>query len=172
MIYDMDESLENAGHKLVYLKDRTKKSKPGKFSARAKDDKPKNHGLATLEKTCKKESIRDVEIAKLRISQARFSRKKAEARGRLSRRGFQAGGPGRGLSAGRRRHHHQAVRARGVPPQAREPLPARPLTTTDRSRSPRVLHTALPADAARRSVGDGCPVHHRLHRFPLPRLTP
>ena len=87
MIYDMDESLENAGHKLVYLKDRTKKSKPGKFSARAKDDKPKNHGLATLEKTCKKESIRDVEIAKLRISQARYSRKKAEARGRLSRRG-------------------------------------------------------------------------------------
>ena len=87
MIYDMDESLENAGHKLVYLKDRTKKSKPGKFSARAKDDKPKNHRLATLEKTCKKESIRDVEIAKLRISQARYSRKKAEARGRLSRRG-------------------------------------------------------------------------------------
>ena len=86
MMYDMDESLENAGHKLVYLKDRTKKSKPGKFSARAKDDKPKNHGLATLEKTCKKESIRDVEIAKLRISQARYSRKKAEALGHESRR--------------------------------------------------------------------------------------
>lgn len=87
MMYDMDESLENTGHKLVYLKDRTKKSKPGKFSAMAKEDKPKNHGLAALEKTCKKESIRDVEIAKLRISQARHSRKKAEARGRLSRRG-------------------------------------------------------------------------------------
>jgi len=87
MIYDMDESLENAGNKLVYLKDRSRKDKPGKFSARAKEDKPKNHGLAALEKTCKKESIRDVEIAKLRISQARFSRKKAEARGRLSRRG-------------------------------------------------------------------------------------
>jgi len=87
MIYDMDESLENAGNKLVYLKDRSRKDKPGKFSARAKEDKPKNRGLAALEKTCKKESIRDVEIAKLRISQARFSRKKAEARGRLSRRG-------------------------------------------------------------------------------------
>ena len=87
MIYDMDESLENAGNKLVYLKDRSRKDKPGKFSARAKEDKPKNHGLAALEKTCKKESIRDVERAKLRISQARFSRKKAEARGRLSRRG-------------------------------------------------------------------------------------
>ena len=87
MRYDNDISFNDADHKLVYLKDRTKKSKPGKFSARAKDDKPKNHGLATLEKTCKKESIRDVEIAKLRISQARYSRKKAEARGRISRRG-------------------------------------------------------------------------------------
>jgi hypothetical protein len=87
MMYDMDESLENAGNKLVYLKDRTKKTKPGKFSAMAKQDKPKNHGQAAMEKTCKKELIRDVEIAKLRISKARFSRKKAEARGRLSRRG-------------------------------------------------------------------------------------
>jgi len=86
MMYDMDEGLENAGHRLVYLKDRTKKSKPGKFSARAKADKPKNQGLAALEKTCKKESIRDVEVAKLRISQARYSRKKAESLGRESRR--------------------------------------------------------------------------------------
>ena len=86
MKYDMDESLENAGHKLVYLKDRTKKSKPGKFSAMAKQDKPKNHGLAALEKTCKKELIRDVEVAKLRISQARYSRKKAESLGCESRR--------------------------------------------------------------------------------------
>ena len=87
MMYDMDESLENSGHKLVYLKDRSKKSKPGKFSDRRKSDKPKNHGLATLEKTCKKESIRSIEVAKLRISQARYSRKKAEALGRESRRG-------------------------------------------------------------------------------------
>lgn len=87
MMYDMDESLENAGHKLVYLKDRTKKSKPGKFSARAKEDKPKNRGLAILEETCKKEPIRDIEEAKLRISQARFSRKKAEALGHETRRG-------------------------------------------------------------------------------------
>jgi glutathione S-transferase len=86
MMYDMDESLENAGHKLVYLKDRTKKSKPGKFSARAKADKPKNRGLAILEESCKKEPIRDIEEAKLRISQARYSRKKAEALGRETRR--------------------------------------------------------------------------------------
>ena len=87
MMYDMDESLENSGHKLVYLKDRSKKSKPGKFSARAKIDKPKNHGLAIVEEECKKESIRDIEVAKLRLSQARYSRKKAEALGRESRRG-------------------------------------------------------------------------------------
>jgi hypothetical protein len=87
MIYDMYESLENADHKLVYLKDRSRKDKPGKFSAMTKSDKPKNRGLAILEETCKKESIRDVEVAKLRISQARYSRKKAEALGCDSRRG-------------------------------------------------------------------------------------
>jgi hypothetical protein len=87
MRYDIDSSIDDAGHKLVCLKDRSNKSKPGKFSARAKGDKPKNRGLAILEETCKKESIRDVEVAKLRISQARYSRKKAEALGRESRRG-------------------------------------------------------------------------------------
>jgi len=87
MRYDNDISINDADHKLVYLKDRSRKTKPGKFSAMAKQDKPKNHGQAAMEKTCKKELIRDVEIAKLRISKARFSRKKAEARGRLSRRG-------------------------------------------------------------------------------------
>lgn len=87
MMYDNDSSIEDAGHKLICLKDRSKKSKPGKFSARAKADKPKNRGLAILEEKCKKEPIRDIEVAKLRISQARFSRKKAEALGRESRRG-------------------------------------------------------------------------------------
>jgi hypothetical protein len=87
MMYDNASSIEDAGNKLVYMKDRTKKPKPGKFSARAKADKPKNRGLAILEESCKKEPIRDIEEAKLRISQARYSRKKAEARGRLSRRG-------------------------------------------------------------------------------------
>ena len=87
MRYDSEFSINDADHKLVYLKDRSRKSKPGKFSARAKADKPKNRGLAILEETCKKESIRDVEVAKLRISQARYSRKKAEALGRDSRRG-------------------------------------------------------------------------------------
>jgi hypothetical protein len=87
MRYDNEFSIQDAGHQLVNLKDRSKKSKPGKFSARAKADKPKNRGLAILEETCKKESIRDRELAKLRISQARYSRQKAEALGRESRRG-------------------------------------------------------------------------------------
>ena len=87
MRYETDASIEDAGHKLVYLKDRSKKSKPGKFSARAKADKPQNRGLAIVEEECKKKPIRDIEVAKLRISQARYSRKKAEALGRESRRG-------------------------------------------------------------------------------------
>ena len=87
MRYDIDSSIDDAGHKLVCLKDRSNKSKPGKFSARAKADKPKNRGLAILEEECKKESIRDIEVAKLRISQARYSREKAQALGRESRRG-------------------------------------------------------------------------------------
>jgi hypothetical protein len=86
MRYDKDFIIQDAGHKLVYLKDRSKKSKPGKFSARTKADKPKNRGLAILEETCKKESIRDVEVAKLRIAQARYSRLKAESLGRENRR--------------------------------------------------------------------------------------
>jgi len=87
MRYTNDLSIDDADHKLVYLKDRSNKSKPGKFSARAKADKPKNRGLALLEDECKKDPIRDIEVAKLRISQARYSRKKAEALGRDSRRG-------------------------------------------------------------------------------------
>jgi hypothetical protein len=55
MRYDNEFSIQDAGHQLVNLKDRSKKSKPGKFSARAKADKPKNRGLAILEETCKKE---------------------------------------------------------------------------------------------------------------------
>lgn len=87
MRYDKDGSFQDGGHKLVNLRDRSKKPKPGKFSARAKADKPKNRGLAILEETCKKESIRDRELAKLRISQARYSREKAQELGHESRRG-------------------------------------------------------------------------------------
>lgn len=87
MKYDKDGSIEDRNGRLVLAKDRTKKAKPGKFSARTKVDKPKNRGLAILEEACKKKPIRDIEVAKLRISQARFSRKSAESDGRQSRRG-------------------------------------------------------------------------------------
>ena len=87
MKYQDHVSINDSDHKLVCLKDRSQKAKPGKFSARVRADKPKNRGLAILEETCKKESIRDRELAKLRISQARYSREKAQALGRESRRG-------------------------------------------------------------------------------------
>ena len=87
MKYLEDVSINDADHRLVYAKDRTHRSKPGKFSAMCKADKPKNRGLAIVEAECKKESIRDIEVAKLRLSQARYSRAKAEALGRVSRRG-------------------------------------------------------------------------------------
>ncbi len=86
MKYSSDNSINDADHRLVHAKDRTQRSKPGKFSAMSKADKPKNRGLAILEETCKKESLRDIELCKRRISQARFSRRKAENEGRESRR--------------------------------------------------------------------------------------
>lgn len=86
MKYQSDISVDDSNHKLVYAKDRTKKSKPGKFSARAKADKPRNRIVERLNSECKKEAIRDIEMCKRRISQARFSRRKAENEGRQSRR--------------------------------------------------------------------------------------
>ena len=86
MMNDNDSSIESSGHKLVYLKDRSQKSKPGKYQDRPKADRPKNRRLAILEEACKKESIREIEEAKLRISKARNSRKKAESLGRQTRR--------------------------------------------------------------------------------------
>lgn len=86
MKYSSDNSINDADHRLVYVKDRTKRSKPGKFSARAKADKPKNRIVEKLNSECKKESLRDIELCKRRISQARFSRRKAENEGRETRR--------------------------------------------------------------------------------------
>jgi hypothetical protein len=86
MKYNSDNSVNDADHRLVYAKDRTQRSKPGKFSARTKSDKPKNWFVERLNSECKKESLRDIELCKRRISQARFSRRKAENEGRESRR--------------------------------------------------------------------------------------
>jgi hypothetical protein len=86
MKHQRDINVDGSDHKLVYAKDRSKKSKPGKFSARAKADKPKNRIVERLNSECKKESLRDIELCKRRISQARFSRRKAENEGRETRR--------------------------------------------------------------------------------------
>jgi hypothetical protein len=86
MKHQNDISVDGSDHKLVYAKDRSQLSKPGKFSARAKADKPKNRILERLNQECKKESLRDIELCKRRISQARFSRRKAENEGRQTRR--------------------------------------------------------------------------------------
>ena len=86
MKYSSDNSINDADHRLVHAKDRTQRSKPGKFSDRAKADKPKNRIVERLNSECKKESLRDIELCKRRISQARFSRRKAENEGRESRR--------------------------------------------------------------------------------------
>jgi hypothetical protein len=86
MKHQSDINVDGSDHKLVYAKDRSNKSKPGKFSDRAKADKPKNRILERLNSGCKKESLRDIELCKRRISQARFSRRKAENEGRETRR--------------------------------------------------------------------------------------
>ena len=86
MKYMQEESIVDADHRLYLTKDRSQRTKPGKFSARAKADKPKNRILERLDRECKKEAIRDIELCKRRISQARFSRRKAEGEGRETRR--------------------------------------------------------------------------------------
>lgn len=79
-------ALEIGGRRLARAIDRSKKSKPGKFSARAKADRPQSRFLEKLESECKKEAIRDVEKCKRMVSQARFTRKQAEFEGRKTRR--------------------------------------------------------------------------------------
>ena len=86
MKYSSENSINDADHRLVYAKDRTQRTKPGKFSERVKADKPKNRIVERLNSECKKESLRDIELCKRRISQARFSRRKAENEGRETRR--------------------------------------------------------------------------------------
>ena len=79
-------ALEIGGHRLARAIDRSKRSKPGKFSARAKADRPQSRFFERFENECKKEAIRDVEKCKRMVSQARFTRKQAEFEGRQTRR--------------------------------------------------------------------------------------
>ena len=82
-----DIRIEDAGHKLVHLKDRTKKAKqPGKFSARAKADRPVDKLALLKAQGCKKKKITSIDIAKEIVSSARRSRANAAAEGRTSHR--------------------------------------------------------------------------------------
>ncbi len=78
--------LETGGRRLARVKDRSKRSKPGKFSARAKADRPHSRFIERLENGCKKEAFKDIEECKRIISLARFKRKQAESEGRQTRR--------------------------------------------------------------------------------------
>ena len=81
-----DVRIDDADKKLVYLKDRSRKAKPGKFSARAKADRPIDKLAVLKAQRCKKKKITNVEIAKEIVASARRSRAKAAAEGRISNR--------------------------------------------------------------------------------------
>ena len=72
--------------RFAVAKDRSHKRAPGKFIARAKGDKPKNGLLVLFAQECKKNPIRDIEVAKMRVTKARRTRDRALAEGRESHR--------------------------------------------------------------------------------------
>ena len=86
MFYDSDASIEDADHRFALAKDRTKVSKPGKYHARPKADRPKDKLAALKAERCDKMKITDIDIAKSIITSARWSRAVAAAEGRVSKR--------------------------------------------------------------------------------------
>ena len=86
MFYEFDGSIEDADHRLSLAKDRSKRSKPGKYQARPKADRPKDKLAAIKAERCVKKKITDIGIAKSIISSARWSRAAAAAEGRISKR--------------------------------------------------------------------------------------
>ena len=72
--------------RFAVAKDKSQKREPGKFVHRKKGEKPKNALLIKFAAECKKDSIRDIEVAKMRVSKARRTRHKAESEGRTSHR--------------------------------------------------------------------------------------
>jgi len=81
-----DVRIPDADRKLVHLKDRSRKAKPGKFSARAKADRPVDKLALVKAQRCKKKKITSIDIAKEIVSSARWARAKAAAEGRTSKR--------------------------------------------------------------------------------------
>ena len=86
MKYNADVSIEDADHRLSLAKDRSKRSKPGKYQARPKADRPKDKLAAIKAERCVKMKITDIDIAKSIITSARWSRAAAAAEGRISKR--------------------------------------------------------------------------------------
>lgn len=86
MKYDLDESIEDSDHRLYLAKDRTKVSKPGKYHARPKAERPVDKLASLKAKRCEKLKITDIELAKSIIKNARWSRSVAMAQGRTSKR--------------------------------------------------------------------------------------
>ena len=87
MYYDFEDgSIDDAAHRLYLAKDRSKASTPGKYHARPKADRPKDKLAEIKAERCDKMKISDIDIAKSIITSARWSRAKAAAEGRISKR--------------------------------------------------------------------------------------
>jgi len=86
MFYNSDGSIEDSDRRLYLAKDRSKVSKPGKYNNRAKADRPKDKLAEVKAERCRKMKISSIDIAKSIITSARWSRAKAAAEGRTSKR--------------------------------------------------------------------------------------
>jgi hypothetical protein len=85
-MYYEEETIYDGGHRLYLAKVRTKDLKPGKYHQRAKADRPKDRLAEAKTERCQKMKISSIDIAKSIIASARWSRAKAAAEGRTSKR--------------------------------------------------------------------------------------
>jgi hypothetical protein len=86
MYYTEEMTMDVRGHKMALVKDRSQYSKPGKYLARPKAERPKDKLAEAKAERCQKMKIRSIDVAKSIISSARWSRAKAAAEGRVSKR--------------------------------------------------------------------------------------
>lgn len=81
-----DGAIKGAGRRMYLAKDRSKAVTPGKYQARPKADRPKDKLAEIKAERCDKMRITDIDVAKTIIKSARWSRAKAAAEGRTSKR--------------------------------------------------------------------------------------
>jgi hypothetical protein len=86
MYYTEEMTMDVRGHKMALVKDRSQYSKPGKYLARPKAERPKDKLAEAKAGRCQKMKITSIDIAKSIITSARRSRAKAAAEGRMSKR--------------------------------------------------------------------------------------